>query len=128
VGSNVTSYGDAASSGTRYYYRVRAFNSAGSSAYSNVLSVTTPTTTTTTVTITLSATALKVQSIRYALLSWRGATSTLVDVYRNGTKVVTVPNSGSYLISLGSGGSATFSFKVCKSGTTICSNTTSVTF
>lgn len=42
VGSNIRSYSNSALAGsTRYYYRVRARNSAGSSAYSNVASATT---------------------------------------------------------------------------------------
>ena len=37
----------------------------------------------------------------YALLAWSGATYTSVDVYRNGTKVVTTVNDGAYTIRCG---------------------------
>ena len=44
VAANVTSYQDPGRSpGTQYFYRVRAINAAGASAYSNEASVTTPT-------------------------------------------------------------------------------------
>ena len=43
VGPNVTSYADAGrNAGTRYWYRVRAFNTGGNSGYSNEASATTP--------------------------------------------------------------------------------------
>ena len=42
VGANVTTYADSGlAASTKYYYRVRAYNSAGNSAYSNIVSVTT---------------------------------------------------------------------------------------
>jgi hypothetical protein len=43
LGAGTTTFGDSGrSSRTTYYYRVRAFNSVGNSAYSNTASVTTP--------------------------------------------------------------------------------------
>jgi hypothetical protein len=43
TGPNVTSYQDAGlAPWTTYYYRVRAYNASGNSAYSNVTSATTP--------------------------------------------------------------------------------------
>ena len=43
VGANVASYGDTGVSANKtYYYRVRAFNGAGNSPYSNVASAMTP--------------------------------------------------------------------------------------
>ena len=42
VGANVTTYANTGLSGsTKYYYRVRAYNSKGDSAYSNIASATT---------------------------------------------------------------------------------------
>jgi hypothetical protein len=45
LGANATSFSDAAiAASSRYFYRVRAFNSTGLSAYSNIINVTTPAT------------------------------------------------------------------------------------
>jgi subtilisin family serine protease len=78
--------------------------------------------------ITLSVTGRTQRNGRHqALLSWSGALASSVDVYRNGTRITTTSNSGSYTDSLGKS-SGTFSYKVCDAGTTTCSNTASVTF
>ena len=61
-------------------------------------------------------------------LSWNGATSSNVDIYRNGPILVTVPNTGSYTDSTGQKGHATFTYQVCNAGTNTCSNQTTVTF
>jgi hypothetical protein len=43
VGANVTSYQDMTVHGsTKYYYRIRAYNNSGNSAFSNITSLTTP--------------------------------------------------------------------------------------
>jgi hypothetical protein len=43
VGQNVTTYTDTVSSATTYYYKVKAYNTAGNSGYSNIAQVTTST-------------------------------------------------------------------------------------
>ena len=64
----------------------------------------------------------------YALLAWSGATYTSVDVYRNGTKVVTTPvNDGAYTIRCGRL-KAPIIPGVREAGTSLCSNEDSVTF
>ena len=79
--------------------------------------------------ITLSASGRKVHGVDTVNLSWSGATSTNVDIYRNGPILVTVPNTGSYTDSTGQKGHATFTYKVCEAGsTTSCSNQVTVTF
>jgi hypothetical protein len=59
-------------------------------------------------------------------LRWTGATSTRVDVWRNGSKLVTTANDGFYTDSTGENGSASFTYKVCEAGTSTCSNTVRV--
>jgi hypothetical protein len=73
-------------------------------------------------------TAYKIRGIKYADLSWSGATSTNVDVYRDGTFLTTTANDGGYTDGpLGrGGGSATY--QVCEAGTSTCSNSVSVSW
>ena len=61
-------------------------------------------------------------------LSWSGATSSNIDVYRNGGFIVTVPNTGFYTDRPGGRGHATYTYRVCETGTETCSNQATVTF
>ena len=60
-------------------------------------------------------------------LSWQGATSSLVEVYRNGHLVAVVPNDGVYTDRVGRG-QATYVYRVCELGTATCSNEVTVRF
>src|SRR5262249_26454751 len=78
----------------------------------------TPTATPTPSQITLTASGRKVHGIDTVNLSWSGATSANVDIYRNGAIIATVPNTpSSYTDSTGQRGHATFTYKVCEAGT-----------
>jgi len=71
----------------------------------------------------------KVRGVDTVNLSWSGATSANVDIYRNGSLfVVNVPNTGSYTDNTGQKGHATFTYQVCNAGTQTCSNQAMVTF
>ena len=61
-------------------------------------------------------------------LSWTGATSSNVDIYRNGVLIVTTLNDRFYTDSPGGGGHATYTHKVCDAGSQTCSNQVTVTF
>lgn len=75
-------------------------------------------------TITLTA-AVQRKWGRYLVnLSWQGATSSEVDIYRDGFLVATVPNDGSYTDSSRSHG--TVSYKVCRVDSWVCSSDTTV--
>jgi subtilisin family serine protease len=64
---------------------------------------------------------------RYATLNWANATTSNVDVYRNGVKLLTTANDGSHTDSPAAKGS--YSYKVCNANsTTACSVEKSVTF
>ena len=78
--------------------------------------------------ITLSARGGKVNGINTVRLTWSGATSTNVDVYRNAVVIVTTANDGSYIDSTGDTGRARYVYKVCEGGTQTCSNEVTVTF
>ncbi len=89
----------------------------------------TPTATPTPGQITLTASGRKVHGIDTVSLSWSGATSATVDIYRNGGVIATVPNTpSSYTDSTGQRGKASFTYKVCEAGTQTCSNQATVTF
>jgi hypothetical protein len=78
--------------------------------------------------ITLSARGYKVQGRQRADLSWSGATSTNVDVYRNNALITTTANDGFYTDIIGGRGHATYTYRVCEAGSQTCSNQVTVTF
>jgi hypothetical protein len=78
--------------------------------------------------IALTATGYTVGGKRRADLSWTGATSNRVDVYRNGARVATTANDGFYTDRINGHGSGSFTYRVCNSGTQTCSNDATVTF
>jgi len=96
------------------------------------VSVSSPTTTTppppSTTTFTLSASGSKVKGSQRVNLSWTGATSSTVDVYRNGARISTVNNTGSMTDALNKKGGGTYTYQVCNAGTSTCSNTAQVVF
>jgi hypothetical protein len=70
----------------------------------------------------------KVGGINTSRLKWRGASSSNVDVYRDGTVIATTANDGLYDDSTGSTGQASFMYKVCEAATLTCSNPVTVNF
>ena len=81
-----------------------------------------------TVAIQLQASGRKVGGINTVRLTWSGATSTNIDVYRNGVPIVTTANDGSYTDSTGDTGRARYTYRVCEAGTLTCSNDARVRF
>jgi serine protease len=62
-------------------------------------------------------------------LTWNGAMSANIDIYRDGVVIATVPNNGSYKDFIGvRGGNARYTYKVCEAGTQTCSNEVTVRF
>jgi acetyl esterase/lipase len=78
--------------------------------------------------ITLTARGYKVHGRQTADVSWSGATSSNVDIYRNGVQIVTTANDRLYTDSIGGRGHATYTYQVCNAGTQTCSNQATVTF
>jgi hypothetical protein len=87
--------------------------------------------------ITLSAARRKVEGINTVHLTWSGATSRQVDVYRcdrdddtgydcNPIPIVTTANDGAYTDSTGDTGRASYKYRVCEAGTSTCSNSAEV--
>jgi subtilisin family serine protease len=78
--------------------------------------------------IGLSAKAYKVQGSQRVDLTWSGATSTNVDIFRGSTKVATTANDGAHIDSINKKGGGTYTYKVCEAGTATCSASVTVTF
>ena len=62
---------------------------------------------------------------RVVQLTWSGTSGASVDLYRNNTKIQTVPNSGSFSDAVPSAGS--YTYRVCNQNSTTCSPDVSVT-
>src|SRR5262249_57245240 len=78
--------------------------------------------------ITLRASGRKLGGINTVRLTWSGATSTKIDLYRDGRPIVRTANDGSYTDSTGDTGRARYMYWVCEAGTATCSNNARVTF
>jgi hypothetical protein len=77
--------------------------------------------------IALTATAYKIKGDKYAELIWNGATSTDVDVYRDGNLIATTVNNGTYTHGPFSKGCPA-TYQACEAGTSNCSNEVTVSW
>jgi len=77
---------------------------------------------------TLSARGYKVQGRQRVDLTWSGAASTNVDIFRDNSKIATVSNTGSYMDNINRVGGGSYTYQLCEAGTSVCSNTATVTF
>jgi serine protease AprX len=83
--------------------------------------------------ITLTANGRKVRGLQKADLSWSGATSSNVDIYRGSALIDTVANTGSYTDNIDQRGGESYTYQICEENTgpqdpTTCSNEAIVTF
>lgn len=78
--------------------------------------------------ISLAVTGYKVRGIQHADLSWSGATSANVDIFRNDVLIVTTPNDGAHTDNIGARGSGSYTYRVCEAGTATCSNSVTIVF
>ncbi len=76
--------------------------------------------------IELTANGYKVKGVKTVDLAWTGA-SGAVDVYQGNTLLTTV-SATSYTHSTGQKGGGSLSYRVCNTGSQVCSNTVTVTF
>ena len=77
----------------------------------------------------LTASGYKVKGRQRANLTWSGAQSQTVDIYRDSSKLRSaVVDSGSYLDNINSKGAGTYTYKVCEAGKNVCSNAAVVSF
>jgi bacillolysin len=77
---------------------------------------------------TLSVNAYKVRGVQTADLSWSGASSENVDVYRDGSAVATTLNDGFYTDPTGQKGGGSAVYQVCEAGSATCSNEVTVSY
>jgi PKD repeat protein len=118
VGADETAFTDSGlSPGTRYSYRVVAFNAAGESAPAG-----TTATTDSLSGISLSGSGSKVKGVQTVNLNWSGADSG--ELWRDGVSRGTV-SGGSFEESLGKGGGS-YNYMLCSDG--ICSNEVLIVF
>lgn len=78
--------------------------------------------------ITLTVSKRSTSKAKFADLKWSGATSSRVDIYRNGSRIATVSNSGSYTDQFSSRTRGTFTYKVCLAGMQECSKEAATSF
>jgi subtilisin family serine protease len=78
--------------------------------------------------ITLSAQGYKVKGSKRVDLTWSGTTVSSMDVFRNGSMIATVSNTGSYTDAVGGKGGGSFTYQVCEAGTSTCSAEKTVVF
>jgi hypothetical protein len=136
AGANTGAWTDTAlNSGTTYYYRVRAFNGSGSSAYSNVASAQTQAAATSgaptiaTSNATLTARGYKVKGNQMVDLAWSGLSTGSIDIYRNDGVVSSTTNDGAYTDNINKkGGGTSYTYQACEAGTSTCTNSVSVSF
>ena len=77
--------------------------------------------------ISLSASGYKSRGAAFVDLSYSGAATSNVDIYRDGNLITTTANTNSYTDSLGKA-RGSFSYQVCEQGSTVCSATITVNF
>ncbi len=113
--------------GQIYFCAVTAYDIFGNeSGFSNEVSMTISPSSSTSGGITLSAIGYEVKGSQKADLNWDGLTSTNVDIFRNGSKIATIGNDGSYTDHINRG-KGTYTYQVCGEGTSTCSNEARVT-
>ena len=70
----------------------------------------------------------KTKNIKRVDLVWNGATAASVDVYRNGVRILTTVNDGLHVDTIATKRGGSFTYRVCDSGTSTCSNEATVVF
>src|SRR5918994_3239866 len=78
--------------------------------------------------IRLTARGYKVKGLQKVDLSWSGVGGTGYDVYRDGLRIVASISGSSYTDNLNRKGLGSYAYKVCHSGSAICSNQATVNF
>jgi hypothetical protein len=128
LGADTEAYSDdGLPADTAFWYRARAFNGSGQSSYAGPVQATTPPAPTPVLNLTVLST--KDRGKHAPQLNWSGASTTNVDIYRDGAGIATVPDNPPYTDNIGTKGSAVYLYQVCEEGsTTACSNTAQASY
>ncbi|GGW71883.1 S8 family serine peptidase [Alishewanella tabrizica] len=78
--------------------------------------------------ILLDAVTYKVSNRVRADLSWTGANSNQVDIFRNNSRIATVNNTGNYTDNTNLRGTGTLTYRICQTGSSTCSDNISVNY
>ncbi|WP_299569009.1 S8 family serine peptidase [uncultured Shewanella sp.] len=78
--------------------------------------------------INLALNGYKSKGVKKVDLTYNGATTTNVDIYRNNAIVSTSTNNGSYTDTITSKGGGSYTYKVCEASTATCSDDVTVSF
>ena len=78
--------------------------------------------------VLLSANGYREKGVKKVDLSWENATTEYIDIYRDNILIDTVPNSFPYTYTdnIGRGKGSSYTYRVCESSSTNCSNTVTV--
>ncbi|NKI36548.1 S8 family serine peptidase [Wenzhouxiangella sp. XN79A] len=78
--------------------------------------------------VTLDATGYKVRGRWHADLTWSGATSSSVDIYRDGSLLSSTANDGAFTDATSFNGGGSLTYQVCEAGSNVCSSSVTVVF
>ena len=76
--------------------------------------------------ITLTVSKRSTNNAKLVDLRWTGATGSTVDIYRDGSRIATVSNTGTYTNQFSRRATGTYRYRVCASGSQVCSNEASI--
>ena len=76
----------------------------------------------------MTATGYKVRGLQRVALTWSGAATSSVDLYRDGVLILTTANDGAETDALNKKGTAAYTYVLCEVGTSVCSSPISVRF
>jgi hypothetical protein len=78
--------------------------------------------------ITLSGRAYKIKGDQHVDLTWSGATSTNVDIFRDGTRIMLTANDGNETDAIRKKGGGSYTYVLCEAGSSTCSSHVRVSF
>ncbi len=78
--------------------------------------------------ISVDGTGYRVKGRWTAEITWTGATSSNVDLYREGNRVATIADSGSTIDKTDLRGGGSLQYEICEAGRSVCSNSVTVHF